>query len=90
MPDYDPVAISETLNRHGVAYVVIGGFAATAWGNLLPTVDVDVTPESSSENLERLPAVLSDIDAVFGWRGSQMASPSCTVLTLWRRSLCST
>lgn len=63
MSDYDPVAILETLNRHGVAYVVIGGFAATAWGSPLPTVDVDVTPERSAENLERLSTALSALEA---------------------------
>ncbi|MGB9113374.1 MAG: hypothetical protein WCF24_11700 [Acidimicrobiales bacterium] len=60
---YDPVAILETLNRHGVAYVVIGGFAATAYGSPLPTVDVDVTPEPSRENLARLSCALTDLEA---------------------------
>ncbi len=60
---YDPVAILETLNRHGVAYVVIGGFAATAHGSPLPTVDVDVTPEPSRENLARLAHALTDLGA---------------------------
>jgi predicted nucleotidyltransferase len=65
MPDvtFDPIGLLHVLNEHGVRYVVIGGFAAVAYGSPLPTVDVDVTPDRSIENLARLSSALEDLDA---------------------------
>jgi hypothetical protein len=60
---FDPIELLRTLNEHGVRYVVIGGFAAVAYGSPLPTVDVDVTPDRSRENLERLSMALRDLNA---------------------------
>jgi hypothetical protein len=60
---FDPVGIIEVLNRHGVDYVIIGGFAAAAQGSSLSTGDVDVTPERSPENLARLSKALTELDA---------------------------
>ena len=62
-PVFDPVSLLATLNDHGVRYVVMGGFAAVAYGSPLPTVDVDITPERSRENLERLSSALDDLEA---------------------------
>jgi hypothetical protein len=57
-------AIIEVLNRHGVRYVVIGAFAAIAQQAPIPaTRDIDVTPESSSENLTRLSKALRELQA---------------------------
>lgn len=60
---FDPVGLLDVLRRHKVRYVVIGGFAATAYGSHLPTTDVDITPERSRENLERLSDALTELDA---------------------------
>lgn len=61
--DVDAATIIATLQRHDVRFVVIGGFAVELWGVALPpTVDVDITPEGSRENLERLAAALNDLD----------------------------
>ena len=46
-----------------MAYVLIGGLAATLWGSPHVTFDVDITPEGDPENLERLSAALEDLDA---------------------------
>lgn len=62
-PEFDPVQLLATLNRHAVRFVVIGGFAAVAYGSPLPTTDVDVTPARDAENLARLSRALSDLDA---------------------------
>jgi hypothetical protein len=62
-PPFDPVALLETLTRHGVRFVVIGGIAALSQGSPLPTEDVDVTPERDDENLDRLAAAVDDLDA---------------------------
>jgi hypothetical protein len=61
--ELDPKSIFEALERHRVRYVVIGGLAATFHGSPLVTNDVDITPERTRDNLERLSAALKDLDA---------------------------
>ena len=61
--ELDPRAILDALQRYGVRYVVIGGLAATLHGSPLVTTDVDVTPERSRDNLDRLSAALKDLGA---------------------------
>ncbi len=51
------------LERHGVAYVIVGGYAARMHGSMRPTRDVDVTPATTRENLDRLAAALRELDA---------------------------
>ena len=43
--------------------MVIGGLAATFHGSPLVTNDVDITPERTRENLDRLSAALKDLEA---------------------------
>ncbi len=57
--------ILETLERHRVQYVVIGGAAAQARGWRGVTKDIDVTPERSRENLTRLAGALEELGAGF-------------------------
>ncbi|WP_157544605.1 hypothetical protein [Nocardioides halotolerans] len=59
--DFDRIV--EALTDHGVKFVVIGGLAAVAQGSPFPTEDVDVTPEMTRDNLDRLSAALRDLDA---------------------------
>ena len=57
-------AIVDVLNRQGVRYVVIGTFAAIAQRAPIPaTRDIDLTPESSTENLARLSKALKELGA---------------------------
>jgi hypothetical protein len=57
-------AIIDVLNRHGVRYVVIGAFAAIAQRAPIPaTRDIDLTPDSSAENLTRLSKALKHLEA---------------------------
>jgi hypothetical protein len=60
---FDPERLLQTLNRHGVAYVIVGGVAAVAHGSTLPTEDVDVTPARDRDNFDRLAAALREIGA---------------------------
>jgi hypothetical protein len=61
---FDPERIIETLNAHGVRYVVIGAIAAIAHGAPVgATFDVDVTPARDAPNLERLSDALRDLGA---------------------------
>ncbi|MBU6329287.1 MAG: hypothetical protein KGR18_04955 [Acidobacteria bacterium] len=61
---YDPVRICEILNEEGVRYIVLGGFASVIHGSTLPTRDIDVLPERSGENLERLARALARMHAM--------------------------
>jgi hypothetical protein len=61
--EFEPLPILDALTRHGVAFVVIGGYAATLHASPFITYDVDVTPERSVANLERLSEALRDLDA---------------------------
>ncbi|MGD1014063.1 MAG: hypothetical protein ABR963_06715 [Acidimicrobiales bacterium] len=60
---YRPDEILESLERHQVLYVVIGGLAAELRGSPYVTRDVDVTPARTRENFTRLAAALRELDA---------------------------
>jgi hypothetical protein len=53
----------DALTRHGVEYLVIGGVAAQVHGHRRTTMDLDVTPDPSPENLRRLGAALVELEA---------------------------
>jgi hypothetical protein len=60
--DDDLVRLCRALNEHHVSYVVFGSFAGRLHGANLSTVDVDVVPERSEENLRRLCDALNSLD----------------------------
>lgn len=60
---FDPERVCETLARHGVDYVLVGGLAAVVHGSELRTDDIDVAPNGSTANLERLAAALRELHA---------------------------
>jgi hypothetical protein len=62
-PEFDGNAILAVLARHNVACVVIGNYAGLLHGVDLATEDVDITPATTGENLERLAAALAELDA---------------------------
>jgi hypothetical protein len=61
--DFEPGELLRSLEAHHVRYIVIGAIAAIAAGAPILTTDLDVTPERSDENLERLGLALHDLDA---------------------------
>lgn len=62
-PPFRPRRIFEVLASHDVRYVLIGGLAATLHGSPLTTGDADICPDPSPENLRRLAAALTELDA---------------------------
>lgn len=62
-PAFDPEMLLGALNRHGVAYVLVGGFAARALGAKRPTTDIDVCAQWTNDNLDRLAAALRELGA---------------------------
>jgi hypothetical protein len=58
-----PEELLGVLTRHGVRYVLIGGFAAVIHGSPYLTTDLDVVPDTAPGNLERLSAALTELHA---------------------------
>ncbi len=72
----DARTIIETLNRHSVDYVVVGGFAVELWDVAVqPTVDVDITPDRSRENMRRLAGALNELQAAIRTGDGQVEVP---------------
>ena len=61
---FDSVAICRILNEEKVDYVAIGGFALVVLGSPLPTEDIVVLPDRSSDNLTRLAHALRRMNAM--------------------------
>lgn len=61
--EFQPEGLLEVLTRHGVRYVLIGGFAAVIHGSPYVTSDLDVVPDVAPDNLERLSNALSELHA---------------------------
>ena len=58
-----PLELLRVLREHDVDFLVIGGVAVAAHGYVRGTKDVDIIPEPSRANLERLLAALATLDA---------------------------
>ena len=62
-PDTDVEAILDSLSRHEVRYLVIGGIAAVLFGSPYPTEDLDICPDGKGSNRQRLSEALIELDA---------------------------
>ena len=61
--EFEPLALIDALARHEVGYVIVGGIAAMHHGSVRQTDDLDVCPQWSPENLDRLGRALSELHA---------------------------
>jgi hypothetical protein len=85
---FQPRLVVETLNRHGVRYVLIGGVAATLHGSPLRTGDTDICPDAHPENLEKLAVALRALGARVRTEGVEGGLPfSCDAAFLSRVAL---
>ncbi len=75
MPEFDPETVLATFDRHAVRFVVIGGLAASLYGSPHVTFDLDVTPDSSLDNLSRLATALRELDARIRTEGVEGGLP---------------
>jgi hypothetical protein len=78
-------ALLGTLNEHGVDYVVIGGVAVAAHGYVRATRDLDIVPEPSGHNADRLARALASMGATLTLGGGRPFRPAGDVTTLRRR-----
>ena len=62
-PELDVERVIGALDRHGVAFLLIGGVAARFHGASRPTQDIDLVPRSDEENLDRLATALRELRA---------------------------
>lgn len=67
--ELDLQGILEQLDGAGVEFIVIGGVAVGFHGYVRATKDLDVVPAPDRANLERLVAVLRDLDAALDGAG---------------------
>lgn len=58
---FDPHALLETLQRHGVRFVVVGGIAGRLHGSPRMTRDLDICYARDIEDLDRLAMVLAEL-----------------------------
>lgn len=60
---FDPSRIFETLDRHEVDYLTIGAWAVIAHGYVRATADIDFVARLDEQNMERLAAALTELNA---------------------------
>ena len=61
--EFEPARALESLDRHGVEYVLVGGLGARAHGATRPTSHIDLVPDGDDDNLARLAAALLELNA---------------------------
>lgn len=60
---FDPLGLLATLDRHRVAYIVVGAFARVVQGAEEVTRGVDIVPATKPDNLRKLDAALDELAA---------------------------
>ena len=60
---FDPVGQLGVLVRHGIRFVLIGGFAGKFWGSPTITTDIDICYARDKENLDALASALRELGA---------------------------
>ncbi|HET7842280.1 MAG TPA: hypothetical protein VFM21_11765 [Terriglobia bacterium] len=73
-PDF--VAILQTLVRHDVDFIVVGGVAATIQGASISTFDLDLVHSREPKNVGRLLKALEALDARYRTPGAGNLKPS--------------
>jgi hypothetical protein len=89
-PQFDEARIVQVLDRHGVAYVLVGGLGALLHGASRPTMDFDLCAAWDLDNLGRLVDALRELGAELRVRpGVQPPAVDAhllhdSVVTTWR------
>ena len=85
MSDFDPLAILGALERHRVAYVVVGDLAGVLHGTDLTADTVEIAPSLKPENTERLDRAIAELGVVGKRRAALKTltpeSPSLSIRT---------
>jgi hypothetical protein len=62
-PAFDPSRLVEVLDRHGVDYLIVGGFGSQLHGATRQTYDIDFVPSATADNEARLASALDELGA---------------------------
>jgi hypothetical protein len=62
-PTFDPRGLLAALDRHRVAYIIVGAFARVVQGADEITHSIDIVPSTREENLRRLDDALAELGA---------------------------
>lgn len=73
--ELDLARLFETLQRHNVTYVLVGGLAALYHGSPFPTEDADIVPASDTDNLTRLAEALRELNARIRTESAAQGAP---------------
>jgi hypothetical protein len=60
---FDPIAVLRALDRHRVAYIIIGGLGRVIQGSDEVTDGIDIVPSTREANVRRLALALDDLNA---------------------------
>lgn len=80
-PPLRPRPLLEVLVRHEVRFIILGGIAERLLGSPRATDDFDICPAMSRANLERLSAMLNEVEAV--WRPEGMEEAGFPTAEPW-------
>lgn len=81
----------ERLVAAEVSFVLVGGLAVNAWGHIRGTADIDLVPDPAPENLDRLAAILVELDGRVEVGGRLLSSESiATFLRVGDKTLVAT
>jgi hypothetical protein len=75
------LSIFETLARHQVEYLVVGGVAAVLGGAPVSTFDLDIVHSTSLENVARILTALEELDAWYRHFQKRRLRPDASHLT---------
>jgi hypothetical protein len=73
--DFNPERMLSALAEGEVRFILIGGMAAVLHGDVGVTIDIDVVPERTDENLERLAEALRGLGARIRTEGEPEGLP---------------
>ena len=75
-PKPDFLAIFQTLAKHQVDFIVVGGVGAVLQGAPISTFDLDLVHSRTGENVDRLLLALEALDARYRATGARETKPA--------------
>ena len=74
------LAVLRTLADHGVDFIVVGGVAAVLRGAPINTFDLDIVHSTELENVDRLLAALTELEAFYRFQPELRMRPDSSHL----------
>ena len=74
-------ALLQTLADHGVAFIVVGGVSAVLRGAPINTFNLGLVHATDPENVDRLLAALSNLEAFYRFQPDRLMKPGASHLS---------